>query len=99
MSTTKFIKREPNSTILATNTNLWLDYDSAKVLDTYAEFLKVPKEYIIEYLLEVLIVSKISVNELEDFQKLQGYLCMCRNESNNTSYKFVKVEDGKNLPK
>lgn len=99
MSTTKFIKRQPNCTILATNVNLWLDQDYAKVLDTYAEFLNVTKEDIIEYLLEALIVSKVSIDCLEDFGKLQGFLSLCRTMDTKTSYKFVKVKDDENLPR
>lgn len=94
----KFIKREPNSTILATKVELWLEQDSANVLKLFAEDLHVAPEYIVEYLLDILVTSTLPIEILEDIRKINGAF-MGFDAKTNTSYKLVKVEDGKNLPK
>lgn len=94
----KFIKRGPNSTFLATKTILWLEQDSANLLLKYSQQLHICPEYIVEYLLDTLYATFLTLESKDDLHKINNAL-IAYDSNNNCSYKLVKVDDDEKLPR
>ncbi len=95
----KIIKRSPNSTVCVEPVKLNLEVDSAYRLNSFANTLKIPREDIIEYLLEVLYVTKIPLATTKDLYAIDNGFMLIKNPIDNCVYKLLKVNKDENLPK
>lgn len=92
----KYIKREDNKIYFVEEVKLNLHPDLAELLERYSQQLHISKDLIVEYLIEMLRVYKLSKKDIENYKDINLLLI---SSDNNSIYKLVKADFDEKLPK